>query len=204
MHYLRTLGRTSIAAGLALAALVAQADTVDVNLAGWQSFGEWAGPGSENSETFISVPAGSTITGFEYLGLSFSTENGSWLRELTLSVASNDDPESLFLDWRPSTTSDEGTFGPESGSWGGSVGNPGLFGAGESFVSESGMLWISVYESFDDPIGSDEPWTIPDAMIGNGTLPVHFTSAVPEPSTYGLMALGLAGVVVAARRRARR
>jgi PEP-CTERM motif len=168
--------------------------SIDINLAGWQSFGGFGRP--TNSQVFLDVGAGSVITGFQYIGLSYNTENGSWLSELTLSVNNTDG--SAFFDWAPSTTDSSGSFGPESGAWGGLTGGPGPFGAGGEFTVADGTLWITVYEGFDDPFG--DTGLLADATITAGTLRV-FLAPVPEPGTYGMMALGLLAVGAVMRKR---
>lgn len=168
--------------------------SIDINLAGWQSVGGFGRPG--NSQVFLDVGAGSVITGFEYIGLTYATENGSWLSELTLSV--NNVDGTTFLDWAPSSTNDSGSFGPASGSWGGLTGGPGPFGAGGEFAVADGTLWVTVYEGFDDPFG--DTGLVTDATITAGTLRV-FLAPVPEPGTYGMMALGLLAVGAVMRKR---
>ncbi len=61
-------------------------------------------------------------------------------------------------------------------------------------VGSDGLLRLEFYETYDD-VG------IQDGMWNSGTLTLGVT-AVPEPGTYGLMALGMVGVLLAARRRA--
>ena len=60
-------------------------------------------------------------------------------------------------------------------------------------------LWITVYETVDDPFG--DTGLLVDATVTAGTLTVTYTSPIPEPAGYGLMGLGLLGLAVAARRR---
>ena len=132
------------------------------------------------------------ITGFEYLDLTFTSRGASFRSEFVLSV--NDSTATGYLDWSPSDEASPGSVGPLSGAWGGAQGA----GVGAPFAlnDDQGTVWVTVYESIDDD-GLD-------AVVASGTLRVHFTPAVPEPSTYGLMAVGLLGVAVAARRRQRR
>jgi hypothetical protein len=64
---------------------------------------------------------------------------------------------------------------------------------------------ITAYQSaalrvrFGYNIGSSGVFTVSSWNLDD----VHITAAVPEPSTYALMAAGLAGVLIAARRRRR-
>ncbi len=186
------LARTAPVNGLFIQATTST--FIDIDLAGWASYGEFGA--DLNSTVFIDVAAGTEVIGFEYIGLSFATENGSWLRELTLSVNNSDASE--FIDWRPSTVGASGSFGPESGAWAGATGAAGPFGAGAAFTAADGLLIVTVYESFDDPFG-DGGATV-DATISGGTLRI-LLAPIPEPSTYGMMALGLLAVGAAMRKR---
>lgn len=197
------LNKTSLlGAALALAMVGASssalADTLAVNLAGWSTQGEFGAPG--NTEAFFTLPAGSTVTGFEYSNLRFQSFGASWNSELVLSV--NDftgAPTTIdrYLDWAPSVVDQSGTTPLLSGSWDGASGAEGPFGAGAAFTVGGGTnnLWVVVYESLGDD-------AFPDATISSGTLTINFTAPIPEPATYGLMALGLLAVAAAARRQA--
>lgn len=172
----------------------ASESSVVIDLAGWATFGGFGAP--TNSEVFLDLGAGSVITGYSYSGLAFSTLNGSYLSELTLSVNNTDG--SSYMDWAPSVTDAEGSFGPAAGAWGGVDGGAGPFGEGGSFVVGDGQVWVTVYEGFDDPFG--DGGLTQDASITAGMLTIMY-QPVPEPGTYALMAMGLFAVGAAARRR---
>ena len=188
------------AALLATASVSARADFIDVDLTGWETYGDFFAVAT-NTNVFRSIGAGSEVTGSDYSNLSFTTSNGSWLQEFTISVNNSDASE--WLDWAPSLVDDEGTFGPGSGSWGGLSGGPGIaFGEGAPFITADGDLFITVYESFDDPISGDDGLLL-DATVTSGNLRIFYTPAavVPEASTYAMMLIGLAGLGAVARRR---
>ena len=71
-----------------------------------------------------------------------------------------------------------------------------LVGLGLDFrLDADGQLRLELFETFDDITG------LPDALyLRDSTLYVQF-EAVPEASTYALMALGLAGIGFLVRRR---
>lgn len=75
-----------------------------------------------------------------------------------------------------------------------------LVANGLSFaVDADGLLRLEFFEGYDDYPGDwDAIWESGSITFGTSTVAVP---AVPEPSTYAMLALGLAGVGVVARRR---
>lgn len=173
------------------AAAPATADTVDINLAGWQALGGVDNAG--NSRQQINIGAASTVTGFEFIGLRFTAGADSWLQDLVLSltVPGVNQSTSPFMDLAPAAAATAGVFGPANGSWAA----PGTgFSFGAPFALPSGQLLVTAYSSFLALGGETISLTV-DA----GTLRVIF-QPIPEPSTYALMALGLVGLGLWARR----
>lgn len=165
-------------------ALPANASFQTVNLAGWEAVGGFGDP--SNTEAFFNIGAGSQVLGFEWSGLTFTAEGVSYQAEFVISV--NNAAGSEFMDAAPADGLDfPGIFGPASGTWG----VDGL-SIGAPFTVADGVLWVTVYDYFDDD-GRD-------ALVNGGTLTI-FYAPIPEPGTYGLMALGLLGVAAVARRR---
>lgn len=159
---------------------------IDVNIGGFQSYGDFGDPA--NSQIFLDIGAGSTVTGWDYENLSFTTAGSSYLSEFVISVNNNDG--SQFFDAALSDVEGSGTFGPASGSW-----DSGALFAGAPYTVADGTVWVTVYELFTDA-GLN-------AQVDSGTLRIFYDSAtpIPEPGTYGLMGLGLLAVLGAARRR---
>ncbi len=171
-------------AAAAMAAAPAHADFVLVNLAGFQSGGSFGS--ATNSQAFVSIEPGSTVTGWDFQNLSFTTSGESYLNEFVISV--NNSAGTAYLDALPSDIAGGGTFGPASGSWGSALGGS----EGSPFVVADGVVWVTVYELFvDDGV---------NATVNAGSLRINFTSPIPEPGSYGLMAIGLLGVAVAVRK----
>lgn len=168
------------------ALLTPLSSSVDVDLAGFEVYGGFADP--SNTTVSVNIGAGSTVVGYEFIGLTFTTENGSWQSELVLSVEHPDGFLFGYMDVSPSSVNAGGTFGPANGAWG----DFGLVSFGAPFDVAGGFVNVYAYDIFNDP-GRD-------ALITGGTLRI-FYQPIPEPSTYGLMALGLAGLGAWVRRR---
>jgi hypothetical protein len=176
-----------VIAVLALAGVAASAnaDVLNIDLAGWTTWSFYGNPA--NSNVTIPLPVGTEITGAEWIDLSFNSINGSWRSELVLSL--NDDLAApAFWDHKPALgTNSGGVYGPASGVFS----DPGNVGGGP-FTLASGNLFITAYESFDDGgVGTM------DAEITQGTLRITYT--IPAPGSAAL--LGLGGLLAARRRR---
>ena len=178
--------KNCVLAVTAIAALagVASADTVVVNLAGWNSVGAWNS--GLNTSTTISLPVGSTITGASWQNVTFTANSPSWIADLVFDLADGD----AFGDyWDVIPAPDMEDPGTYTGS--------GVFGVdgvedGGSFVVASGTLFVQVYESFNDS------GVTPDATFASGQLVIEYT--VPAPGAAAL--LGLGGLAASRRRRA--
>jgi len=165
--------------------------TLDIDISGWVAADAFGG--ALNSFVLPDVGAGTVVQGYDWIGLTISTTGFAYFSDFQLSVNDLDANNEIsdWLDWQPSLVEEGGTLGPLTGAWGGPAGIPGFFGEGAPFVASTGLLYVTVFNAFP---------AFGTVVVDAGTLRLHL-APIPEPSTYGLMALGLLGVAAAARRR---
>lgn len=143
--------------------------------------------GNALNEVFpIAVGANSTVVGVGW-DVTLFADSPSWLSEMVVGMGSSSQG---FLNLTPGVGDDfSGTATYSSG------GIVDLVGLNLSFqVGPDGVLRLEFFEAFNDFAGD---W---DGKWESGTLSFAIAQ-VPEPSTYGLMALGLLGVGAMVRRR---
>lgn len=161
------------------------ASDLAVSFAGIQS---WDGQG-EATNTLLSVNAlpGGLVDTISW-NVSITTIGASWLSEATISILNTDGEGVFFSPGIEDDSSGSGTY----------TGSVSLVELGLSFnIGADGKLNFEFFESFDDVPGAADATFTAGGMSFSGI----GVSAVPEPGTYGLMALGLLAVAGAARRR---
>ena len=124
-----------------------------------------------------------TVTAVAF-DVNYESFDPSWNSEVQLAVDTNDD------------SSIDGDINMADY---GAGNNPGTFAASGSITANSvttdGLVFLTLYESFPDAGPS------PDATFGAGSSVTVTFRAVPEPSSLALCGVGLAGGVMALRRR---
>jgi len=161
--------------------------TFDVSgIASWGTLGD-----ASNVVALLNIGAGSTLDQVGW-NVNLTALAPSWLSEINVQFSDSAASQDKAISLPPSGTNAAGT-----GSYV-SSGLVDLTAANLSFaVGSDGKLRLEFYEAYDDILGAR------DGMWNSGTLTLAVTTAtaVPEPGTYGLMALGMVGVLLAARRR---
>lgn len=153
-----------------------------INAAGVASFDAAAAAG--NTVLTFNVTPGALVDAISY-NLSLATVGESWMTEASIAFL-NSNGDGVVL-------SGLGEGAPGTGTYAGAAS---LVSLNLQFnVGADGLLIVEFYESYDDVTGAaDANWTAGGITFGN-------IGVVPEPATYGLMALGMLAVVGAARRK---
>lgn len=177
--------RSAISMALAAAALgasgAAQASLVTtLNIGGISSNAELGS--SENETRYVELFAGARIIGISW-NVDLTADAPSWLSDMGVDI--NDGGLagfSLFAGLKNEVSG--------SGSFSGSANLIDL--GADFFLGQDGRLNFEFFEFFDDFAGQA------DGRWNSGTLTVSY---VPEPASYGLVALALLGAGLGARRR---
>jgi hypothetical protein len=150
----------------------------------YDAFGE-----ALNTVLSTQIGADAFVTGIGW-DVTLTTSGGSWLSEAGINFGDSDNTTGVALRVGAGSNT-PGTNVPFS-----SGGIVDLVGLELAFnVGADGALRMEFYETFDDnPLGID-------ATFGAGSfVTIEYVGAVPEPGTYAMMALGLAGLAAFARR----
>lgn len=187
---------------LALAILIPFANKTDasevfeVDMAGWETFGEFDNP--NNTQVTVDLFPNAEILSIEWIDLEFTTENGSWQSEFILSVndSANTGAAGTFWDFAPAPGVDS------AGTYAGSGAFDDInseFGSGAFTLLSDGQATIYIYETFDDPGGTGV--NDRDALVAQGTLRITTASAIPEPSSLAFIGCVIGGVALRRKKR---
>lgn len=180
---LRDAGATSVGAQPTGAVPLA---TNVINVSGIQSFFEFGETG--NVILNINIGPNSAVNGIGW-DVIVSAFAPSYLSELTVSFEDSAQTDGVFLTLGPDDTNPGLNQAYNSG------GIVDLIPLGFNFnVGPDGILRVEFFEDFDDTEVN------PDGIWNSGSLTIQY-APIPEPATYGMMALGALGVLAAARRR---
>ena len=156
-----------------------------LNVAGINSFAEIGSPA--NTVVLLNVGANAQITGVGW-NVIISAFTPSYLSEMVVSFEDSARTDGVFL----TVASGDGFAGLNAPY---SSGGVLALGSLTFNVGADGILRIEFFEDFDDDAVN------PDGRWVSGNITFETAGVIPEPSTYGLMALGLLGVAGAVRRR---
>ncbi|PZP34596.1 MAG: hypothetical protein DI603_06500 [Roseateles depolymerans] len=161
----------------------AAASDLYISLAGMYSYDAIDSP--SNVLFTVDALAGALVDAVSW-NVTIQTFGGSWLSEARVAIYNSAGDGVLFSPGYGNSTGGTMTF----------TDSVSLVENNLGFnVLDDGVLYVQLYEGYDD--GASPA----DALWVSGGITLAGVAAVPEPSTYGLMALGMMGIGFAARRR---